>query len=98
MIHLGPQRGVDGLPVHAFNHRVNDRADRRVGGYAADAEMVGSQIIRLGIEADNDHRVGGEAANPTPAPSVHAHPLTSNTGIPLQAIATSASTALAAAT
>ncbi len=34
-------------------------------GYAADAVIVGSKIIRRESEADNNHRVGGQAANPT---------------------------------
>jgi len=38
---------------------------RRVGGSAADAVMVGSEIIRHDIGADNNRRVGGKAANPT---------------------------------
>jgi hypothetical protein len=32
--------------------------------YAADAVMVGSEIIRREIGTDNDRRVGGIAANP----------------------------------
>ena len=39
----------------------------RVGGYAADAVTVGSQIVRHGIGADINHRGGGRAANPTDA-------------------------------
>ena len=38
---------------------------RRVGGFAADAVMVGRKIIRHDIGAGIDHRVGGIAANPT---------------------------------
>ena len=37
----------------------------RVGGYAADAVMVGGEIIRRETGTDNNRRVGGEAANPT---------------------------------
>jgi len=37
----------------------------RVGGCAADAVMVGSEIIRHDIGTRNNHRVGGGAANPT---------------------------------
>jgi len=36
-----------------------------VGGFAADAVAGSSEIIRYDIEADNDRRVGGVAANPT---------------------------------
>jgi len=37
----------------------------RVGGCAADAVIVGSQIIRRDIGVDHCHRVGSEAAAPT---------------------------------
>jgi len=37
----------------------------RVGGFAADAVMVDRKIIRRDSGADNDRRVGSEAANPT---------------------------------
>jgi len=33
--------------------------DRRVGGYAADAVIIGSKIIRRESGADNNRRVGG---------------------------------------
>jgi hypothetical protein len=38
---------------------------RRVGGSAADAVMVGGEIIRRDNGADNNRRVGGQAAHPT---------------------------------
>ena len=40
-------------------------APRRVGGCAADAVIVCSEIIRRDIGADHNHRVGGVAADPT---------------------------------
>jgi len=38
---------------------------RSVGGFAAHAVIVSGKIIRLGIGADNTHRVGGKPAHPT---------------------------------
>ena len=36
-------------------------------GSAADAVMIGFEIIRRDIGANNNRRVGGKAANPTPS-------------------------------
>jgi hypothetical protein len=36
-----------------------------VDGSAVHAVMVGREIIRYEIEADNDHRVDGEPVHPT---------------------------------
>jgi len=52
------------------------RRPGRVGGYAADAAagapvIACRKIIRRDIEAVNNHRVGGEAANPTVVEAVY---------------------------
>ena len=56
-------RGVDGSPSTRSTHVHVSR--RRVGSFAADAAMAGSQIIEHAIGANNHHRVDGKAVDPT---------------------------------